>query len=100
MQKYFAGRRCFVATVLVLSLLPALFSSGAAAAPGGDSPEARQACTSDAFRLCNNAMPDRGRVTACLRANRASLSPACRTVFGGGGGGHRGYRHVHHRRAA
>ena len=99
MHKHFAGRRCFVATVLVLGLLPALLPSGAAAAPGGDTSEARQACTSDAFRLCNDAMPDRTRVTACLRAHRVSLSPACRTVFGGGGV-HRGYRHVRHRRAA
>ena len=26
-------------------------------------------------------IPDRERITACMKANRAKLSPGCRTVF-------------------
>jgi hypothetical protein len=54
---------------------------------------ARQACTSDAFRLCSNTIPDERRTKACLARNRASLSTACRAAFGGGGPGGRRHRH-------
>ena len=39
------------------------------------------ACTPDAFRLCQQAMPDAGRVAACLAQNKKQLSPACGAVF-------------------
>jgi hypothetical protein len=39
------------------------------------------ACTPDAFRLCQNAMPDEGRVAQCLAENKRQLSPACKIVF-------------------
>jgi hypothetical protein len=39
------------------------------------------ACTPDAFRLCQTAIPDAGRVAHCLAVNRSRLSPACRVVF-------------------
>ncbi len=61
-----------------------------------------QACKDDAFRFCNNEIPDRDRVGACLRRNARSLSRDCRTVVMGGGGArrtatrHRYYRHHHH----
>jgi hypothetical protein len=45
-------------------------------------PEQEQACTGDAFRLCNAEIPDVDRVTACMIRNKAQLSPACRTQFG------------------
>lgn len=41
----------------------------------------RDACTPDAFRLCQNEIPDIPRVTACMEANKRNLSPACRAVF-------------------
>ena len=43
--------------------------------------DAEQACTPDVFRLCNAHIPDRGRITACLRANRRALSAPCAGVF-------------------
>jgi hypothetical protein len=39
------------------------------------------ACTPDAFRLCQNAIPDAGRVASCLAQNKRNLSPACKIVF-------------------
>lgn len=41
----------------------------------------RMACESDAYRLCNHAIPDEQRVKACLVANMSRLSPACRRIF-------------------
>ncbi|XIA66468.1 hypothetical protein ACFIOY_11040 [Bradyrhizobium sp. TZ2] len=42
----------------------------------------RRLCTGDVFRLCASEIPDRARITACMRRQRASLSPGCRSVFG------------------
>jgi hypothetical protein len=55
-------------------------SGGPAVAQQGTEAQ-REACTPDAFRLCTSAMPDAGRVEACLREAGARLSPACYAVF-------------------
>jgi hypothetical protein len=47
-------------------------------------PEQRQACTSDVFRLCDEFVPDATKITACLQRNRSKLNPDCRRVMGGG----------------
>ncbi len=39
------------------------------------------ACTNDAFRLCSDAIPNEDRITACMVAKRASLTPGCRAFF-------------------
>jgi hypothetical protein len=56
-----------------------------------------QACRDDAFRLCNNFIPDRDKTGACLRRNARSLSRDCRTVVTGGGGTRRTTRTTHRR---
>ena len=45
------------------------------------SQEAAQMCTSDAFRLCSSEIPNIPKITACMRANRTSLSTGCRAVM-------------------
>jgi hypothetical protein len=78
-----------VASLLTIGLSPAFMLSAQAAPP---SPEARQACMHDAFRLCNHTIPDVHRTAACLRQHAASLSPICRVAVKGGGAVHRGHR--------
>lgn len=43
--------------------------------------EERLACTADVFRLCSSEIPDVGQIISCMKAKKASLSPACRSVF-------------------
>jgi hypothetical protein len=43
--------------------------------------EEQQACSGDAFRLCGPEIPDVDRVTACMVARKAELSPGCRVYF-------------------
>jgi hypothetical protein len=43
--------------------------------------EDADACTPDAMRLCQHAIPDESRVTLCLVQNKRQLSPACTLVF-------------------
>ncbi len=46
--------------------------------------EAEHACYGDAQSLCPDAIPDEAKVTACMKAKRAQLSPACMKVFNRG----------------
>ena len=46
---------------------------------GGGNP-----CVGDAQKLCNEFIPDRGKVASCLFKNKAKLTPACRAELGGG----------------
>jgi hypothetical protein len=45
---------------------------------------AEQACSNDAYRLCERFIPDRDKTGACLRKNKRLLSPDCRIIFSGG----------------
>jgi hypothetical protein len=74
------------------------YSIDSAAAQGTDAE--RQACTPDAMRLCQDAIPDVAKVTACMKAKYAQLSQPCRLAMASG---HKGaahhkyrYRHCHH----
>ncbi len=48
--------------------------------------EAEHVCYDDAQKLCPDAVPDEAKVRACMKAKKASLSPACRKVFDRGMG--------------
>jgi hypothetical protein len=56
-----------------------LGSLGAANAEGSDA--AREACTPDALRLCNEFIPDEGKVKSCMLSKRSQLSEACRLAM-------------------
>ena len=57
----------------------------------------QQACGNDAFSLCGDAIPDRGRIEACLRRNFSRVSAPCRHYMASFGRSHRVVRH-HYRR--
>ncbi len=69
---------------------PAAAQAPAAAAPAAPHPQLslreelmliRRACGPDYRALCAGARPGQGRAVACLRANQASLSPACQSAL-------------------
>ena len=66
---------------LALGFLLASMTSGSAGAQQGTS-EQRRACTPDVYRLCAGEIPNARAITACLRRQKASLSPGCAAVFG------------------
>jgi hypothetical protein len=49
----------------------------------------QQACGSDVFSLCGDAIPDRGRIEACLRRNYSRVSSTCRHFMASYGHTHR-----------
>jgi hypothetical protein len=67
-------------TFLALTLLSVPVSTGALAHSGTDQEE--KACARDVHHFCRKVM-DQGDFTilACLKENRAKLSPACRHVL-------------------
>jgi hypothetical protein len=79
-------------------LLLVLFFARLDAASAQGSDAARQACTPDAMRLCSDVIPDVAKVTACMKAKSAQLSPGCRVAMRGepSRGRHRGHYHGHY----
>ena len=71
----------------MLGFLLTLLAAGSASAQatgqgtGQGTPEQRKACTPDVYRLCAGEIPNARAITACLRRQKASLSPACAAVF-------------------
>jgi hypothetical protein len=61
--------------ILVLGALTAVLMAKPAVA--FDQAAAQAACGNDVFALCQQAVPDQGRITACLNAHRREVSPAC-----------------------
>lgn len=56
----------------------ALLASSAHAA---GTPEQRRACRKDAMTLCRQYVPNVKKITACMEAKKARLSPLCRAQF-------------------
>ena len=75
------SNRLFIAVAATL-----LCATSAFARENDGTAEQRAACTSDAFRLCSNYIPDATKVETCLRQNKSGLSNACRSVFEQGTG--------------
>lgn len=68
--------------ILALGMtLAALILAALPTAGHAYTPEEQAACQPDAFRLCGPEIPDVERVTACMVARRAQLSPECRRFF-------------------
>jgi hypothetical protein len=80
--------RWFGAGVGVLLGVVAIFCGGTAATAQG-SVDAETACTPDVMSLCNEAIPDRGKIVACLRSKRTQVSLTCRQAMGKQGGSSR-----------
>jgi len=96
-------RRTGMALAGLMGLTLVAWATPAAAQRSDDAGmQAQNACQGDAQKLCNEFIPDRGKVASCLFKNKRQLTPACREVIGGGKatasrkGKHR--RHGKHRR--
>jgi hypothetical protein len=63
---------------LTAAALALFFAMPAEAQP---TPAQRQACEQDAYRLCQDAIPDEQRVRQCLVRNMRRLNPTCRSAF-------------------
>jgi hypothetical protein len=92
---------CRLALPVCALLFCSLQQAGAQGATSSTPVDVEQACTPDAMRLCSEFIPDRAKVTACMKAKHAQVSKECRVAMaggsgGGGGGAGGGGRRVHH----
>ena len=67
---------------LPLALSFALTATIGALAQG--TPEQREACTPDVFRLCSSFIPNADEITSCLRSRNAELSEPCKAIVTAG----------------
>ena len=65
---------------VALLALSGVFSSAVSQGAQG-TPEQREACTPDVYRLCSAEIPDVDRIVACMKKNQASLSNTCRAAL-------------------
>ena len=88
---------CRLALPVCALLVCSLHQAAAQGTATGATPvDVEQICTPDAMRLCSDVIPDRAKVTACMKAKHAQISKECRVAMAGGGGGGGGGRRVHH----
>jgi hypothetical protein len=95
---------CRLALPVCALLFCSLNQAGAQGAPSTTPVDVEQACTPDAMRLCSEFVPDRAKITVCMKAKHAQISKECRVAMAGGGGGGGGgggrVRHYYHHRHA
>jgi len=78
-MKRWAGLASRTVRHAVLIVITLALPSGAGLAQGTRAQ--RTACAGDVWRLCSSAIPSVDRIVACLKRERARLSPGCQTVF-------------------
>jgi hypothetical protein len=67
--------------VFIIAALAMTTSTMTAGSAFAQSQEDQAACTPDVMRLCQQDIPDQGRIIACLVRSKLQLSPACSGVF-------------------
>ena len=68
--------------VLLATSFLALCAATAAHAASED--EQAKACRGDAMHFCSSEIPNKEKITACMKQHVDELSPACRAMFKGG----------------
>lgn len=71
---------------ILATTIVACFSTAAVAQEADE----QEACTGDVLALCSDAIPDRGRITICLRKHWSEVSHDCRVVLANYGRRHVG----------
>jgi hypothetical protein len=79
MKRWFVGITPCTARHAVLIAIAIALPSSASLAQGTRAQ--RMACSGDVWRLCSSAIPSVDRIVACLKRERARLSPGCQSVF-------------------
>jgi hypothetical protein len=43
--------------------------------------EQKKACRGDAIKFCSAEIPNKDKITACMKQHKSELSPGCRAMF-------------------
>lgn len=63
------------ASALLVGLMLAMASHAAS------QDQQEHACRSDAFRFCKSEIPNKEKITACMKQHYDELSPPCKAMF-------------------
>ena len=77
-----ASASCLLLSLTVSSVSPARAAQSAQAGDQQSLAAIRAACAEDAKKLCAGVQPGGGRIVACLREHKDSLSDGCRKAAG------------------
>ena len=66
---------------LLLGAAAALIVAAMVAPGAAQAPDAAERCTGDVMSLCSEFIPDRDKITACLKKKRSQLGPDCKQVM-------------------
>ncbi|MFM0737593.1 hypothetical protein PQQ51_10165 [Paraburkholderia xenovorans] len=69
----------FASSLVALSALSAVTAANAASEE-----EQSKACRGDAMHFCSSEIPNKEKITACMKQHVNELSPGCRAMFKGG----------------
>jgi hypothetical protein len=64
-----------------VAILASALASGLPTSAAAETQADRDACIGDVMSLCSQFIPDRDKITACLRKDLSKLSPACHAVM-------------------
>lgn len=78
-MKSFYSRPYAIAPALAIALLGWCASPMSAHAASQD--EQAHACRGDALHFCKDDVPDKAKITACMKQHYEQLSPACKAMF-------------------
>jgi hypothetical protein len=81
-----------------LGLVTALFVASSAAPARAQGASTEDLCTPDVMRLCSEFVPERDKITACLRRKWRAVSKECRGGMASYGGGKGKSKRRHHRK--
>ena len=84
MTKSFTATICDTTLALGFAAIISIASTGSSFA---FSEGVKQACYSDAFRLCSSEIPNVQKTTACMMQRKAQLSAGCRAAVDKESGG-------------
>ncbi len=66
---------------ILAALMLAIVATTALADDAEQMQEEQQACGTDAYTFCGDAIPDQNRIAACLKKHWSEISPECRTAM-------------------
>ncbi|MDE1182498.1 hypothetical protein [Paraburkholderia sp.] len=68
-------------TIKVASALALTLATFAATSHAATRDEQEQACRGDAIHFCKAEIPDKDKITACMKQHVSELTPGCRAMF-------------------
>lgn len=75
------GQRRFAANCLAGLALGIALGATLGSAQAATQDEQEKACRGDAMKFCSAEIPNKDKITACMKQHKRELSPGCQAMF-------------------